>query len=340
MDVLSVGRVSCVHNLKVGIYTCIHIYMYMFYFMFNFTTRMFNTYIGSVYQQMGESQRMQIRENREYLSAILDAILFLCKQELALRGHNEGKASENKGNFLELLDLLCKRDVDFRKRYETRPRNATYTHPEIQNELIEASAKVILEKIKVEVTDAEYWAVMVDEMRDCSCKELMAICIRYHHDKAVNERCITVVEAKTLDAESLTNLIQTTLSSMGLDSSKAVAQCYDGAAAMSGVKSGVQVRMREKNSKAVYVHSWAHKLNLVLVHACSHVPHILSTLQYLHNFFCGSTLRHSKYLHKQQELHPNDRTHKLQSLSDTRWNSRFHAINAVIKSLDSDRSIR
>ena len=90
---------------------------------------------------------------------------------------------------------------------------------------------------------------MVDEMRDCSCKELMAICIRYHHDKAVNERCITVVEAKKLDAESLTNLIQTTLSSMGLDSSKAVAQCYDGAAAMSGVKSGVQVRMRGKKQQ-------------------------------------------------------------------------------------------
>ena len=129
-------------------------YIYMFYFMFNFTTRIFNiiyiyTYIGSVYQQMGESQRMQIRENREYLSAILDAILFLCKQELALRGHNEGKASENKGYFLELLDLLCKRDVDFRKRYETRPRNATYTHPEIQNELIEASAKSFLRKLKL-----------------------------------------------------------------------------------------------------------------------------------------------------------------------------------------------
>ena len=41
------------------------------------------------------------------------------------------------------------------------------------------------------------------------------------------------------------------------------------------------------------------------------------------------------YLDKQKELHPNDRTHKLQSLSDTRWNSRFHAISAVLKSLDS-----
>ena len=92
---------------------------------------------------------------------------------------------------------------------------------------------------------------------------------------------------------------------------------------MSGVKTGVQARMREKYEKAVYVHCWAHRLNLVLVNACCDTPHVLdffSTLQSLHTFFSGSTLQHSKYLDK-QELHPNDRTHKLQSLSDTRWNS-------------------
>ena len=222
----------------------------------------------------------------------MDAILFLCKQELALRGHREGKDSENKGNFLELLDLLSKRDSDFRKLYESRPRNATYTHPEIQNELIDASAQAILNKIKGELIEAEYWAPMVDEIRDCSCKELMAICIRYYNGNAINERCINVVEAKKLDSASLTDLIQTTLSSMGLDPHKAVAPCYDGAAAMSGVKSGVQTRMREKYEKAVYVHCWAHKLNLVLVHACSGTTHVLdffSTLQSLHTFFSGSS---------------------------------------------------
>ena len=107
--------------------------------------------------------------------------MFLCKQELALRGHREGKESENKGNFLELLDLLAKRDPDFRKRYESRPGNASYVHPEIQNELIDASAQAIICKIKEDLTEAVYWAPMVDEMQDCSCKELMAICIRYYN---------------------------------------------------------------------------------------------------------------------------------------------------------------
>lgn len=197
---------------------------------------------------------------------------------------------------------------------------------------------MVLDKIKGEVQEAEFWAPMVDEMKDCSCKELMASCIRYCHGSTINERCIRVLEAKKLDAASLTDLIQTALSSMGLDPSKAVAQCYDGAAALSGVKSGVQARMRDKYEKAVYVHCWAHRLNLVLVNACSDAPYVLdffSTLQSLYSFFSVSTLCHSKYLDKQKELHPDDRMHKLQSLSDTRWNSRFHAINAIIKSLDS-----
>ena len=77
-----------------------------------------------------------------------------------------------------------------------------------------------------------------------------------------------------MDASSLTELIQTALSSMGLDPSMAVAQCYDGAAAMSGVKTGVQARMREKCEKAVYVHCWAHRLNLMLVNACCDTPRV------------------------------------------------------------------
>ena len=73
----------------------------------------------------------------------------------------------------------------------------------------------------------------------------------------------------------LTELIRTALSSMGSDPIKAVAQCYDRAAAMSGVKTGVQERIRENYEKAVYVHCWAHRLNLVLVNACCDTPHVL-----------------------------------------------------------------
>ena len=68
---------------------------------------------------------------------------------------------------------------------------------------------------------------MADEVRDCSCKEQMAICIRYYFSGMLNERCVSVVEGKKLDATSLTRNIQGELEVLSLDSAKAVAQCYD-----------------------------------------------------------------------------------------------------------------
>ena len=39
---------------------------------------------------------------------LLDVTLFLAKQNLAFRGHKEDEASLNKGNFLEMVEMLSK----------------------------------------------------------------------------------------------------------------------------------------------------------------------------------------------------------------------------------------
>lgn len=46
---------------------------------------------------------------------------------------------------------------------------------------------------------------------------------------------------------------------------KMVSQGYDVASVMSGHRSGVQTRVREFAPLAVYIHCYAHVLNLVLV---------------------------------------------------------------------------
>ena len=46
-------------------------------------------------------------------------------------------------------------------------------------------------------------------------------------------------------------------------------QGYDGAANMTGAKSGVQKRIRDIQPKAVYTHWAGHSLNLVIVSSCS-----------------------------------------------------------------------
>jgi len=64
---------------------------------------------------------------------------------------------------------------------------------------------------------------------------------------------------------------------IGVDLAYMVGQGYDGAAAMSGDKNGVQKHIAEKCPSALYVHCAAHSLNLCLMKAAD-VPEIRAAL--------------------------------------------------------------
>ena len=57
---------------------------------------------------VSESHVTEMRNNREYLGAVIDVVRLLGKQGIAFRGHLEGEYSSNKGNFLEVMGLLSK----------------------------------------------------------------------------------------------------------------------------------------------------------------------------------------------------------------------------------------
>ena len=81
------------------------------------------------------------------------------------------------------------------------------------------------------------------------------------------ERFLTYVEVVSLDAQGLSTYILDTLRHFGLDVACIVSQGYDGASMMSGRCNGVQQRIKEVAPQALYVHCYAHCLNLVLVDA-------------------------------------------------------------------------
>ena len=55
--------------------------------------------------QINRNFSQQVQENRLYLKEIILTIIFLGKQCFSLRGHREHEEAENRGNFLELLQL-------------------------------------------------------------------------------------------------------------------------------------------------------------------------------------------------------------------------------------------
>jgi hypothetical protein len=47
-----------------------------------------------------------VGKNREYLHTLFKALMYICYQNLAIRGHDQSENSTNKGNYLELIELL------------------------------------------------------------------------------------------------------------------------------------------------------------------------------------------------------------------------------------------
>ena len=97
---------------------------------------------------------------------------------MALRGYDERDTSQNKGNFLEILDLLAAHSDEFKDQLSNSPRNCKYTSNHTQNDILLAACDTILDQIAREVKQARVFVIMADECRDVSRIEQLSVCIR------------------------------------------------------------------------------------------------------------------------------------------------------------------
>ena len=111
-------------------------------------------------------------------------------------------------------------------------------------------------------------------------------------------------------------------------------QAYDGASVMSGIKGGLQTQIKALSPNAIYVHCCAHVLNLVTIAAMSvnsEVELFFGTAEKLYTFLTSSLPRlHTLIEHQKCQYESTVDT--LKRLSDTRWASRKHAVDAVVGS--------
>ena len=293
----------------------------------------------TISERMGSAKAQQIENNRHYMKTIAEILLVCSHQEIALRGHRETQTSLNRGNFREILELIANHDPIIRCRLTDGPRNATYTSADIQNEILNIMASLVQKQICADVKKAGLYSILADETKDCSKREQMAIVLRYVDIEtgSILERFLTYVEVVSLDAQGLSTYILDTLKHFGLDSTCIVSQGYDGASVMSGKCSGVQQRIKEVAPQALYVHCYAHCLNLALVdttRSIADASEFFALMETLY-VFMSSSKSHDIYLQKQNELHPSKQLRRLQRLSDTRWACRYFAVDAVCCTFDS-----
>ncbi|XP_024190409.1 zinc finger MYM-type protein 1-like [Rosa chinensis] len=111
-----------------------------------------------------------------------------------------------------------------------------------------------------------FFSILVDESRDVSVKEQMAVTFRYvDKNGCVIESFIGIEHVASTTAISLKKAIDALFSKHGLRFSRLRGQGYDGASNMSGELNGLKTLILKENSSAFYVHCFAHQLQLALV---------------------------------------------------------------------------
>ncbi|KAG5591080.1 hypothetical protein H5410_041594 [Solanum commersonii] len=114
-----------------------------------------------------------------HLNASIDVARFLLTSGFPFCGHDESEGSEYKGAFLELLKWYGDRNFDMgRIILGNTPQNDMMICLTIQKDIVETCAKETTKAI-IEDLDSDYFGILVDESKDVSHKEQMALIFRY-----------------------------------------------------------------------------------------------------------------------------------------------------------------
>ena len=171
---------------------------------------------------------------------------------------------------------------------------------------------------------------MADEVRDCSNTEQISFVIRIV-DKScqIREEFIQFVECEsgTSGQESYLKVVNA-IRSLGRENSNLRGQGYDGTGNMTGEKSGVSSRILKLNDKALYLHCFNRRLNVVIAKPCNiqKVRNLMGIIKEISHFFNLSP-RRQQFLKDVKKLFDVDTTkEKLIDVCVTRWVARIDGL--------------
>ena len=117
-----------------------------------------------------------------------------------------------------------------------------------------------------------YFSVLLDSTPDVSHIDQMTFIVRYvkvdsNNEVQIKESFLNFFSLHGKNADEITKSILNVLQQNGLNIMMCRGQTYDNASTMAGVRTGVQRRIKDINSKALFISCENHSLNLAGVHA-------------------------------------------------------------------------
>ncbi|XP_014778109.1 zinc finger MYM-type protein 1 [Octopus bimaculoides] len=278
--------------------------------------------MANQHQKNIETHNEKVKKNREILRRLIDVVCFLSEQQLAFRGHDESADFDNEGNYVEILHLCKKYDPILSNLQEEGVFSGTSNR--FQNDLINSVAEVLLEKIKSEINDSTFVAIILDEATEIRTGAQLSFVIRYVlSDGNIAERFLGFLNVSfDRTASGLSKIVFDKIEELKIGH-KFVAHTYDGASVMPSELNGLQKKVKEKYPHAFFVHCMAHRLNLVLSQAAANIQEcdkFFSQIKSFSLFFCKSTKR----VHLDTEIKK-----RFPKVTPTRWNLNHSLVETV-----------
>ena len=213
-----------------------------------------------------------VDKNHHVLKEIIHCLRFCGTHELPIRGHDESSDPLKQGVFLGLVDLTARLDSQLANHLK----HATVfkgTSHRIQNELLDCMFSIYRKEVEKEVQEASFVSIQADDTTDVSCVTQSVLILRYMKNKKIVERFHGFLQPLETTAAGLSDMILIEIEHYHIKE-KLTALIYDGAAVMSGRRSGVQVKICEQYPNAVFIHCYAPQLNLVMQKVASSITTI------------------------------------------------------------------
>ncbi|XP_067942113.1 zinc finger MYM-type protein 1-like [Watersipora subatra] len=269
-------------------------------------------------------------DNHDTLCYVIEAVRFLAKQGLVLRGDSDTSASvaEPIHNIYQLLQSYG-RISDSERVKLLLQRNHTYSSALIQNEILSIQSNIVLREVIGKVKKAQWYSIMIDETADASRKEQAAICFRIVENLVAYEYPVGFYEVPGTSAKQLFDVIKDVLLRLQIPLESCRGQRYDGASAMCGKRAGLKTLLAG-NPKEHYVHSYAHVLQLAIQDSVKVSPlltQVLGVCSEVAKLIKLSPKRSAGLDKLKEEVQ--DTSVGIRTLCPTRWTVRADAIHGI-----------
>ena len=228
------------------------------------------------------------------------------------------------------------------KHLQYSKKNATYTSKSTQNGIIQIVGQYIRKDILKGLQGRGFYSIIADEVTDkFANQEVLALCLRFLDDTQPNpiirEEFFEFVHLQRTTGEAISSKIIDILRDNEIPIDKMRGQAYDGAAAMSSEKQGVQGRIKAMNKLALYTHCKSHVLNLSIAHACKLplVRNMVDGINSTYIFFESSPKRQQYFEDVLSHQETESSRTKLLGLCKTRWVERHTCFNSFYSMYDS-----